>query len=143
VGHDWVLDYKSDRTIQPEDHRFQLWVYAAALNHPQAHIVYLRHDKIHTFTKSHLEEIASEAHGLAQNISQGNYIATPTMEKCAYCPYLAFCNDATIQCEVLKYLPQMEDRDLGIWGIIDKLPLYSLTPYFPKPFTLRNASYLN
>lgn len=96
VGHDWVLDYKSDRTIQPEDHRFQLWVYAAALNHPQAHIVYLRHDKIHTFTKSHLAEIADEAHSLAQNIYQGNYVATPTMEKCAYCPYLAFCDDATI-----------------------------------------------
>jgi ATP-dependent helicase/nuclease subunit A len=96
VGNDWVLDYKSDRTMEPKDHRFQLWVYAAALNHPNAHVVYLRHDKIHTFTKSHLEEIASEAHGLAQNIYQGNYIATPTMEKCAYCPYLAFCDDGMI-----------------------------------------------
>jgi ATP-dependent helicase/nuclease subunit A len=96
VGNDWVLDYKSDRTIQPEDHRFQLWVYAAALNHPNAHIVYLRHDKIHSFTPSHLSEIADEAHALAQNIYQGDFIATPTMEKCAYCPYLAFCNDAMI-----------------------------------------------
>ena len=96
VGNDWVLDYKSDRTIQPQDHRFQLWVYAAAFNHPHAHIVYLRHDKIHSFTPSYLEEIAEEANSLAQKISQGDYIATPTMEKCAYCPYLAFCNDATI-----------------------------------------------
>ena len=96
VGNDWVLDYKSDRTIQPQDHRFQLWVYAAALNRPYAHIVYLRHDKIHSFTPSYLEEIAEEANSLAQKISQGDYIATPTMEKCAYCPYLAFCNDATI-----------------------------------------------
>ncbi|NJK55047.1 MAG: UvrD-helicase domain-containing protein [Pleurocapsa sp. SU_5_0] len=96
VGHDWVLDYKSDRTIQPQDHRFQLWVYAAALNHPHAHIVYLRHDKIHSFMPSHLEEIADEANSLSQKISQGDYIATPTTEKCAYCPYLAFCNDATI-----------------------------------------------
>jgi ATP-dependent helicase/nuclease subunit A len=96
VGHDWVLDYKSDRTMEPMDHRFQLWVYAAALNYPNAHIVYLRHDKIHTFTNSHLEAISAEAHGLAQNISQGNYIATPTTEKCAYCPYLAFCDDGMI-----------------------------------------------
>jgi ATP-dependent helicase/nuclease subunit A len=96
VGNDWVLDYKSDRTIQPQDHRFQLWVYAASLNYPHAHIVYLRHDKIHSFTPSHLEEIADEAYSLAQKISQGDYIATPTTEKCAYCPYLAFCNDATI-----------------------------------------------
>ncbi len=96
VGHDWVLDYKSDRTMQPWDHRFQLWVYAAALNHPNAHIVYLRHDKIHSFTQSNLAEITDEAHSLAQKISQGDYTATPTTEKCAYCPYLAFCNNATI-----------------------------------------------
>jgi ATP-dependent helicase/nuclease subunit A len=96
VGNDWVLDYKSDRTMEPMDHRFQLWVYAAALDHPNAHIVYLRHDKIHSFTPSHLEEIADEADFLSQKISQGNYIATPTMEKCAYCPYLAFCDDATV-----------------------------------------------
>jgi ATP-dependent helicase/nuclease subunit A len=96
VGNDWVLDYKSDRMMQPKDHRFQLWVYAAALNHPNAHIVYLRHDKIHSFTQSDLTEITAEAHSLSQKIHQGDYTATPTTEKCAYCPYLAFCNDATI-----------------------------------------------
>ena len=96
VGENWVLDYKSDRVMQPEDHRFQLWVYAAALNRPNAHIVYLRHDKIHSFTKHDLDNIATEAHHLSQKISRGEYIATPTTEKCAYCPYLAFCNDATI-----------------------------------------------
>jgi ATP-dependent helicase/nuclease subunit A len=95
VGDDWVLDYKSDRAMQPLDHRFQLWVYAAALNHPNAHIVYLRHDKIHSFAQRHLEAIADEAHILALNIYQGNYEATPTMKKCAYCPYLAFCDDAS------------------------------------------------
>ncbi len=96
VGDNWVLDYKSDRIMQPEDHRFQLWVYAAALKYPNAHIVYLRHDQIHSFTESDLAEISVEAHSLSQQIYQGNYLATPTMEKCAYCPYLAFCNDATI-----------------------------------------------
>ncbi len=96
VGNDWVLDYKSDRTMQPKDHRFQLWVYAAALKHVKAHIVYLRHDQIHSFTESDLAEIAIEAHTLSQKIYQGIYAATPTMEKCAYCPYLAFCDDAMI-----------------------------------------------
>ncbi|HEY9768724.1 MAG TPA: UvrD-helicase domain-containing protein [Coleofasciculaceae cyanobacterium] len=96
VGDNWVLDYKSDRIMQPEDHRFQLWVYATALKYPNAHIVYLRHDQIHSFTNSDLAEIAVEAHSLSQQISRGNYTATPTMKKCAYCPYLAFCNDAMI-----------------------------------------------
>ena len=96
VGDDWVLDYKSDRTMQPWDHRFQLWVYAAALNQPTAHIVYLRHDQIHSFTQQDLTKITAEAHTLSQKISQGDYTATPTTEKCAYCPYLAFCNEAMI-----------------------------------------------
>ncbi|MEM6613306.1 MAG: UvrD-helicase domain-containing protein, partial [Cyanobacteria bacterium P01_C01_bin.72] len=96
VGRNWILDYKSDRTMQPMDHRFQLWLYAAALQRPQAHIVYLRHDKIHSFDSSQLSSIATEAAKLAQKISQGDYTATPTTEKCAYCPYLSFCNKATI-----------------------------------------------
>ena len=96
VGNDWVLDYKSDRTMQPQVHRWQLWVYAAALQHPNAHIVYLRHDRIHTFTANDLAKIAPEAETLARQIDRGNYTATPTLEKCAYCPYLAFCKDAEI-----------------------------------------------
>ena len=96
VGNDWVLDYKSDRAMQPRDHRFQLWVYAQALKHPNAHIVYLRHDRIHSFTKDDLAAIAPQANNLAQQIYQGNYTATPTLEKCAFCPYLAFCDDAMV-----------------------------------------------
>ena len=96
VGNDWVLDYKSDRTMQPADHRFQLWIYAQALKHSNAHIVYLRHDRIYSFTKNDLAAIAPEANNLAQQIYQGNYTATPTLEKCAFCPYLAFCDDAMI-----------------------------------------------
>lgn len=96
VGNNWVLDYKSDRAIKPEDHRFQLWLYAAALNLPQAHIVYLRHDQIHSFNQQDLAAITPQAQTLAKRIYQGEYSATPTTEKCAYCPYLDFCNDATI-----------------------------------------------
>ena len=96
VGNDWVLDYKSDRAIEPQAHRFQLWAYATALQQPQAHIVYLRHDRIHTFTKADLAKIAPKAEALARQIERGNYTATPTLEKCAYCPYLAFCPDAEI-----------------------------------------------
>ena len=96
VGDNWVLDYKSDRLMHPQDHRFQLWVYAEASKQPNAHIVYLRHDRIHSFTQSDLDRIKNEANAIAGQIYRGNYRATPTMEKCAYCPYLAFCNDATI-----------------------------------------------
>jgi len=96
VGDDWILDYKSDRTMQPEDHHFQLWVYAQALEYSNAHIAYLRHDCIHSFNLIELQAISPEADNLAKQISRGNYAATPTMEKCAVCPYIAFCNDAMI-----------------------------------------------
>lgn len=96
VGDNWILDYKSDRNIQPADHRFQLWLYAQALEIPQAHIAYLRHDHIHSFTAADLATITPEATTLAQQIHQGNFNATPTMEKCAICPYIAFCDDAMI-----------------------------------------------
>ena len=94
VGDNWILDYKSDRQLHPQEHRFQLWIYAQALGYPNAHIAYLRHDQIHSFQKSELQAIAPQAQDLAKNIYHGNYGATPTIEKCAICPYLAFCDDA-------------------------------------------------
>ena len=96
VGDNWLLDYKSDRTMQPEAHRFQLWAYAQAMGYPDAHIVYLRHNQIYSFTQADLQAIAPEATYLVEQIYAGNYTATPTMEKCALCPYIAFCNDALI-----------------------------------------------
>ncbi len=96
VGHNWVLDYKSDRTMQPQDHRFQLWAYARALGQSQAHIAYLRHNRIHTFSSADLKAIAPEIDILVEQLEAGNYTATPTMEKCAFCPYITFCDYASI-----------------------------------------------
>ena len=96
VGHNWILDYKSDRHMQPQDHRFQLWVYAQALEQKQAHIAYLRHNYIHSFSAQDLETIALEIDNLINQLEDGKYTATPTMEKCAFCPYIAFCDFAMI-----------------------------------------------
>ncbi len=96
VGNNWILDYKSDRLLQPDEHRFQLWAYAQALQSPHAHIAYLRHDYIHSFSVTELQAIAPQATNLTEQIYRGDYTATPTLEKCAVCPYIAFCNDAMI-----------------------------------------------
>lgn len=96
VGDNWVLDYKSDRQMHPQDHRFQLWVYAQAMEYPQAYIAYLRHDYLHEFNSQDLRAIAPEIEFTTQQIYLGNYIATPTLKKCAVCPYIAFCDDAMI-----------------------------------------------
>jgi ATP-dependent helicase/nuclease subunit A len=94
VGDNWVLDYKSDLFISPQEHRWQLWAYAKSLDYPTAHIAYLRHDLVHTFTQEELSNIERSAVNLVENIENGNYSATPKMEKCAVCPYLAFCDFA-------------------------------------------------
>jgi ATP-dependent helicase/nuclease subunit A len=94
LGKDWLLDYKSDRHIQPQHHRFQLWAYAQALDYTTAHIAYLRHDFIHTFSASDLPQIALEIPQLITQIETGNYEAKPAVENCAICPYLSICEFA-------------------------------------------------
>ena len=96
VGDDWILDYKSDRAVEPAEHRFQLWVYAQALQAENAYIAYLRHDRIHSFNRTEFTKIARQANELSEKIYRGNYTATPTMKKCSLCPYIAFCDDAMI-----------------------------------------------
>jgi ATP-dependent helicase/nuclease subunit A len=95
VGDNWVLDYKTDREITPQEHRFQLWAYAKALGYDRSHIAYLRHDRVYSFSPLELSSIESGAITLVKQIETGNYTATPTMEKCAVCPYLAFCDFAS------------------------------------------------
>ena len=72
------------------------WVYANARQQLEAHIAYLRHDYIHTFTSTDLQAIAPEIKTLVAGIEAGDYTASPTLEKCAFCPYLAFCDYAMI-----------------------------------------------
>ncbi len=94
LGKNWILDYKSDRIINPDHHRFQLWAYAEALNYNTAHIAYLRHDSIYTFSASDLQEIALEVPELIKQIETGNYQAKPSLENCTICPYNSLCEFA-------------------------------------------------
>ncbi|MGK7948559.1 MAG: UvrD-helicase domain-containing protein [Xenococcaceae cyanobacterium] len=94
VGDNWILDYKSDRSISPHHHRFQLWAYARALEYPEAHIAYLRHDYLHSFTAAELNSLTPEVEKLVTQISAGNYQAKPSEDNCCVCPYLAICDFA-------------------------------------------------
>jgi len=91
LGDTFVLDIKSDRHIEPNTHRFQLWAYATATQKPTAHIAYLRHDTLHTFNASDLQTIAQEAEELVGAIAQGHYSPNPSPRACSYCPYLEIC----------------------------------------------------
>ena len=95
LGKDWLLDYKSDSAIDPQHHRFQLWAYATALGYNKAHIAYLRHNYIYSFTGDHLDAISQEAEQLVTEITAGNYQAKPSLENCHICPYNSLCEFAT------------------------------------------------
>jgi ATP-dependent helicase/nuclease subunit A len=92
LGSDFILDFKTDRIIQPEHHRFQLWAYAEATKKPAAHIAYLRHDKVYTFDTQALSSIYQEATILIESIQSDNFSPTPSVEICGICPYTEICS---------------------------------------------------
>jgi ATP-dependent helicase/nuclease subunit A len=94
LGKDWLLDYKSDRIITPQDHRFQLSAYTQALGYKKAYIAYLRHDYVYQFEEQQLVKIAQETEQLATEIATGNYQAKPATESCSICPYNSICEFA-------------------------------------------------
>ena len=97
LGQDWLLDYKSDRVVNPQHHRFQIWAYASALGYNKAYIAYLRHNYVHNFTLADLDAIAIEAQQLVKEIVAGNYQAKPKIENCTICPYNSLCQFAILE----------------------------------------------
>lgn len=91
VGEDFVLDFKTDRAIQPDHHQFQLWAYSQAAAKPKAHIAYLRCDRLYTFTTPQLSTLASTALNLVNELAQGNFNPTPSETSCGICPYREMC----------------------------------------------------
>jgi ATP-dependent helicase/nuclease subunit A len=93
VGEDFVLDFKSDRALHPEHHQFQLWAYSQATAKPNAHIAYLRHDHLHTFTPAQLSELAASASALVNGLVKGDFTPTPSEATCGICPYGEVCEE--------------------------------------------------
>jgi ATP-dependent helicase/nuclease subunit A len=94
VGADFVLDIKTDQEFDPQEHRFQLWAYAHSLDKSQAHIAYLRHDRLHTFTSQDLANIAIEAENLITQLGDRRIDPTPSVANCSICPYSVICESS-------------------------------------------------
>jgi ATP-dependent helicase/nuclease subunit A len=92
VGEDFVLDFKTDRNIHPEHHQFQLWAYSKAMNKPNAHIAYLRGDRLHTFTSDMLNELDPSASTLVNRLANSDFTPTPSEANCGICPYAEMCD---------------------------------------------------
>lgn len=93
LAEEFVLDYKTDREADPQEHSLQLWTYARALGKETAHIAYLRHDMLHTFDKADLERMDEAADHTIRNIVEGRFDPTPSEHVCKFCPYWQICED--------------------------------------------------
>lgn len=87
-----VLDFKTDQEPNPHHHRLQLWAYAKATERTTAHIAYLRHSQVHTFTAQDLAGLQDEAEAVATGIAKGQYPPQPSQTSCSSCAYLEICD---------------------------------------------------
>jgi ATP-dependent helicase/nuclease subunit A len=92
VGPNFVLDYKTDARMHPEEHRFQLWAYARALGKSEALIAYLRHNVLHRFGEDDLNSLDAEAAEIIERIAGGHYSASPSETACRFCVYADLCD---------------------------------------------------
>lgn len=96
VGPDFVLDYKTDSEMHPEEHRFQLWAYAEAFGKSKAYLAYLRHDVLYELGTEELMNTAIEANELLDGIFNGEYEPKPSIRECGYCPFRTICSARSV-----------------------------------------------
>lgn len=92
VGDDFVLDFKSDQSIQPEHHKFQLWAYSRATGKADAYLAYLRHDHIHPFNTATLKDLDHQSNQLVERLMNRDFVPKPEHHRhCRICPYAEIC----------------------------------------------------
>lgn len=94
VGDDFVLDFKTDAQVAPDEHVLQLWAYAKALEKPRAFIAYLRGSYLHLFGHDKLKKAAKYIETIIGGIRTGDFDATPSEKTCGRCVYRSVCKDA-------------------------------------------------
>jgi len=92
VGRDFVVDYKADHEMWPQHHRFKVWAFAEASQKPAAHIIYLRHARLHTLDAGELALLGDETEALIEGIIKGDYQASPSYENCLHCSFANVCD---------------------------------------------------
>lgn len=133
LGSEWVLDFKTDQEMNPQHHRFQLWAYAQATGRTTAHIAYLRHDNLYTFSAEDLHTIGQEAEILVKRILAGDYFAVSSPVNCNFCVYAEICehryegdNTSINSSTMVNEPPQIQQEQL-IENLSLEIPSISLS----------------
>ena len=90
-GRGVLIDYKTDLEVDPTQHLLQLSVYAQALGAGGAGLVYLRHDRLHWFDMTDLQQGYARACSLVGQMRAGQYNPTPG-NACLSCPFRGVCD---------------------------------------------------
>jgi ATP-dependent helicase/nuclease subunit A len=92
VGPDFVLDYKTDREVEPDHHLVQLAIYALHAGVSEACLAYLRHGRLHRFDAAALAAGHARALAIAEAIARGDFAPHPSVEACGGCPHARVCD---------------------------------------------------
>ncbi|GGL19003.1 UvrD-helicase domain-containing protein [Deinococcus radiotolerans] len=88
-----VLDYKTDRHVQPEHHLPQLALYAHRLGATRAALAYLRHDRLHEFGETDLQRGLALVQDAVRRIQEHDFGPSPS-PACRYCSFRGVCDVA-------------------------------------------------
>ncbi|WP_152872057.1 UvrD-helicase domain-containing protein [Deinococcus terrestris] len=90
-GH-WLVDYKTDRSVSPDDHAPQLALYLQATGAERASLAYLRQEVLYTLNPAEVERGLAQARHAAQGIRAGVFTPTPSAPACRLCLYRQVCD---------------------------------------------------
>lgn len=94
VGDDFVLDFKTDRVMEPDHHAMQLWAYAQALGKPRAYLAYLHAGKLVELTVDRLAAAGMQAEAVTKAIGMGQFHETTDFGDCSGCAFDSICTHA-------------------------------------------------
>ena len=89
-----VLDYKTDRHVDPEHHLPQLSLYAHHLGATRAALAYLRHDTLHVFEQGDLQRGLDRVRDAVRRLQDKTFDPTPS-PACRYCSFRGVCDAAS------------------------------------------------
>ncbi|MGI8748005.1 MAG: RecB family exonuclease, partial [Deinococcus sp.] len=91
-----VLDYKTDKDVDPEHHLPQLALYAHHLQAGEAALAYLRHDQLHVFSAADLGRGLAQVEAGVARMTALDFAPLPSRAVCTRCAFRGVCDAAEV-----------------------------------------------
>ena len=92
-----VLDYKTDKHLDPGHHLSQMAVYAHRLQARSAALAYLRKDQLHVFTADELERGFQQVEADVARMAALDFTPSPAPTACPRCAFRGVCDAAQVK----------------------------------------------